>query len=193
MNQFFAFGAKKGTYGYLNSMHTFSTIRAVLFCGFSLLLVLCGRVFFTRFAGLFVLLAIISAVPAAMSAVSLVMYARFKTGRREVYTAVEELRGSAPVFYDSVITTPDKSYGINCFITLNKNLLAYSEYEKVDVKTLEKYLSNMAKKNGYKDWNIKVFTDFNSYTERLKYLDEKNVKPLNKDYDMMHLIEALSL
>ena len=193
MNQFFAFRAKKGTYGYLNSMHTFSTIRAVLFCGFSLLLVLCGRVFFTRFAGLFVLLAIISAVPAAMSAVSLIMYARFKTGRKEVYTTVEKLRGTAPVFYDSVITTPDKSYGVNCFVTLNKNLLAYSEYEKVDVKTLEKYLSNMAKKNGYKDWTVKVFTDFSSYTERLKYLDEKKVKPLNKDYDMMHLIEALSL
>ncbi len=185
--------AQKGKYGYLNNMHLFSALRFGVFGGFSLFLVLCGRLFFTRYAGLFTLLAVISAVPAALSVVSLIMYSRFKTGREEIRDMAEELRGSAPVFYDSVITTPDKSYGVNCFIAVNKNLIGYSEYDKVDVHKLEKHLNVMAKKNGYKEWTIKVFTDIKPFSERLKFLKDKNVKPLNKDYEMIELVRALSL
>ncbi len=185
--------AKKGTYGYIHTMKRFAAIRAALCCGFSLLLVICGRLIFTRYAGLFTLLAIISSVPAAMSAVSFIMYARFRTGSREIFDSVESLRNNAPVFYDSVITTPDKSYGVNCFVALNKNLLAFSDHEKVEVSKLEKYLQNMARKNGYKDWTIKVFTDFSAYQERLGYLKEKKVKPLNKDREMIELVGNLSL
>ncbi|MCR4891217.1 MAG: hypothetical protein K5989_03410 [Lachnospiraceae bacterium] len=183
----------KGQYGYLNSRKKISIFRCLLCCALTLLLVLCGRVFFRQHGGLFVILAIISAVPAAMSAVTMTMFLRFQTGRREVFDEVEKVKENAQVFYDSVITTREKSYPVNCFAAFNKNLLVLSEYEGVDEAPLIHHLENMAKKNGFKDWNIKLFRDLSKFTTRLAYLEEKNMKTLKQDVEMIELVRSLSL
>ena len=160
----------KGTYGYLKSMHLYSVLKACLFLSISLILFLCSRVFFPEHRGIFIVLAIISAVPAAMSIVSLVMYLRFNTGRIEIYNETEALRGEVPVLYDCIVTTQQKPYGVNVFLSTNKNLLGYSEYKGMEVAELTRHLEYMLKKNNFTGWNIKIFKDHEKYLERLKYI-----------------------
>ncbi len=186
-------GIKKGSYGYLNKKHGTALLKSILFCGFTVFLVLCGRVFFRPHAKLFIILAIISAIPSAMTLVSFIMYERFKTGREEVFQAVEAVRREVPVFYDAVITTSEKSYAINCLVALNKNLLIYSEYGGINEEALLKHLENMAKKNGFKDWNIRFFKELDKFLDRISYLMEKEVKVLKQDREMMELIGSISL
>ena len=184
---------EKGTYGYLNKKHETAAIRTAAFFGFTLLLVLLGRVFLKQYSNVFIICAIISVVPAAMSAVNLIMYLRYKTGRKEVFDETEEARGSIPVLYDCVFTTEKESYGANAVGIINKNIIIYSEYASFDAAGLEKHLSYITKKNGFKNWTIKVFTELEKYTGRLSYLKEKEIRLTKTDREMVELVKAIIL
>ena len=188
-----AFKQPKGTYGYLKSMHLYSVLKAAVFLGFSLILYLCSRVFFPQHRGIFTVLAIISAVPAAMSVVSLIMYARFNTGRREVFELTEKLKGEVPALYDCVFTTQQKSYGVNVCLSTNKNLIGYSEYKGFDAPELTRHLEYMLKKNNFSGWNIKIYTDYDKYAERLQYLSDKNLKVLTIDKSLAEFLKGIIL
>ena len=183
----------KGTYGYLKSMHLYSVLKACFFSGISLILFLCSRVFFPEHRGVFIILAIISAIPAAMSIVSLVMYLRFTTGRKEIYDSTQALKGEVPALYDCVVTTQQKPYGVNVFLSTNKNLIGYSEYKGIEVPELTRHLEYMLKKNNFTGWNIKIYTDYEKYLERLKYISEKNLKVLTADRKLAEFMKEIIL
>ncbi|MBO6148218.1 MAG: hypothetical protein J6O55_02630 [Lachnospiraceae bacterium] len=186
-------GVRKGDYGYLDFRRRSSLIKCLVFLLATLLLVLCARVFFPSIGRIFLILAILSALPAAVSAVSLVMSMRFKSGRREVYEAVEAVRNGAPVFYDAVLTTREESYGVNCLIFLNKNIMAYTEYPDSNAASIRSHLTEMARKGGFKDWTIKVYTELPEFIERLSFLKDKDVRVLEKDGEMRDLIGQIAL
>ena len=184
---------EKGSYGYLNKKHETAAIRTAAFFGFTLLLVILGRVFFKEYEKVFIICAIISVVPAAMTAVNLVMYLRYRTGSKENYEKIEEARGELPILYDCVFTTEKESYGVNAVSVVNKNIILFSTYENFNPSALEKHLSYMTKKNGFKSWTIKAFTEIEKYTARLNYLKEKNIKLTKNDREMIDLLKAIIL
>ncbi len=184
---------EKGEYGYLNIRHKTTAIRTGAMLAFTLFLVLMGRVFMTQYGKVFIICAIISTIPAAMSAVNLIMYLRFKTGRIEIYNEIEAIKGDIPMLYDCVITTDENSYGLNSVAVINKNIIGFSEYKGTDPQKIEKYFSYISRKNGYKSWNIKVFTEFEKYKNRLIYLNEKNVSANKADSEVLELVKAISL
>ena len=184
---------EKGTYGYLNKKHETAAVRTAAFFTFTLLLVILGRVFFKEHSKVFTICAIISVVPAAMSAVNLIMFLRYKTGRKEIFDETELARGSIPVLYDCVFTTEKESYGVNAVGIINKNIILYSEYKQFDAAGLERHRSYITKKNGYKNWTIKVFTELEKYTGRLNYLREKESRLTKNDREMVDLVKAIIL
>ena len=138
-------------------------------------------------------MAIISAIPAAMSVVSLIMYARFNTGRKEIFLKTEELKGDVPVLYDCVVTTQQKAYGVNVFLSTNKNLIGYSEYSGVELPELTRHLEYMLKKNNFTGWNIKIFTEYDKYLERLQYIADKQLKILSADRNLAQFLKEIIL
>ena len=184
---------EKGLYGYLNKKHETAAIRTAAFFAFTLFLVLMGRVFLKDHEKVFIICAIISVIPAAMSAVNLIMYLRFKTGRREIYDEVEAARGDIPVLYDCVFTTEKKSYGVNAVGVINKNIIVYSEYNNFDSTGLEKHLTYITKKNGFKSWTFKSFTELGKFTGRLSYLKDKGIRLTKSDKEMIELVKAIIL
>ena len=132
-----------------------------------------------------------------MALVRFIMFMRFPEGSSEVFRSIEELRGDVPVFYDSIITTHDKSYGVNAFISAEGSLLGYSGYDRVDTAKLEKHLKDIFTSNKYTGLNIKVFTDRNKFTERLEALsgryDITDKDALIRDEAILHLIGRISL
>ena len=66
----------KGQHGYFASMRRVALLRSAVFLGFSLVLTLLGRVFLRQYAPVFVICAVISAIPAAAALVQAVMYMR---------------------------------------------------------------------------------------------------------------------
>lgn len=184
---------KKGHYGYLHSSQFFSCLRMIVFFIIAFIFFFLGKFVYTKYYTIFTVTAIVMCIPASMAAVTFIMFMRFKTGRREIYEDCEKIRGNVGQFYDAVITTTLKSYGVNVFACTNKNLIAYTEYKKVDVPLLEKHLKEMGEKNGFKGWSIKVFTDYPKFKARLSHMSEEFPNNANSDAGMLTLLGNLSL
>lgn len=184
---------KKGERGYLDSQHTSALIRVLIFGIITLILGLCTWVIFPQYGMVFLVLAVISAIPTAMALVNFIMFMRFKSIGDDDYKRIEAAKGKTLIFYDSVITTTEKSYYVPCISVINKNIMLYSNVDGSDEKALTRHLSLMIKKNGYKDWHIKVFKDIDGFEKRLKYLSDQNIKVLKTDEEMKALLSALSL
>ncbi|MBQ6966960.1 MAG: hypothetical protein IJP84_03550 [Lachnospiraceae bacterium] len=184
---------KKGEWGYLDSRHFTSLLRFILFGLITLILALCTWVIFPEHGKVFLILAVISAIPTAMASVNLIMYLRFKSLSPEDHDAIEENKGRIPCFYDSVLTTSEKSYYAPCIGVINKNLMLYSSLDEKEEKELIRHLTLMAKKNGFREWHIRVFKTREEFINRLKYLNEQNIKVLKTDHEMLELIGNLSL
>ena len=183
----------KGERGYLDHQHKSSLVRFLIPCVITVILTLCTWIIFPRYGMIFLVLAVVSAIPTAMAAVNLIMFMRFKSIGEEEFKEIEEVRGNVPIFYDSVITTTEKSYFVPCIAVMNKNTMLMVPPELSDEKALVRHLTLMFKKNGFKEWNIRVFKERKDFIERLRSLNEQNIKVLKKDQEMIKLISNLSL
>ncbi len=183
----------KGERGYLDSQHRASLVRFLIPCVITLILTLCTWVIFPQYGMVFLVLAVISAIPTAMTAVNLIMFLRFRSINDGDFQRIEEVRGNVPVFYDSVITTTDKSYFVPCIAVINKSVLLLLPEGMTEDKELLRHINLMSKKNGFREWNIKSFGSIDEFIKRLKYLNEQKIKVLKKDGEMLRLISNLSL
>ena len=184
---------KKGERGYIDHQHKSSLIRFIIPCVITFILTLCTWVIFPQYGMVFLVLAVISAIPTAMAAVNLIMFMRFKSISEEDYKKIEEARGNILIYYDAVITTSEKSYFVPAAGVLNKNTMLLIPPEMKDSDALLKYLNLMNKKNGFKEWNVKCFKGTEEFVKRLKTLSSQKLKVLKKDEEMIRLISNLSL
>ncbi len=184
---------KKGERGYIDSQHRSSLVRFLIPCVITVILTLCTWIIFPQYGMVFLVLAVISAIPTAMTAVNLIMFMRFKSINDEDYNRIEEARGNIPVFYDSVITTSEKSYFLPCIGVQNKNTYLLIPDEIKDPEPLLRHLNLMSKKNGFKEWNIKSLKGTDEFIKKLKAVSSQNLKVLKKDEEMLKLISNLSL
>ena len=185
---------KKGQFGYIASMKKKSCITAILLAAAAALIYFTGLHFFPMNKTAVGIVTVVICIPAAMALVRFIMFMRFPSGKNEVYDSIESIRGKVPVFYDSIITTPDKSYGVNAFIASEGSLLGYTDYEKTDIPKLEKHLKDMFTANKYHDLNIKVFKERTKFSERLETLaGRQDGSDLKEELSVLHLIERLSL
>ncbi|MBQ7583673.1 MAG: hypothetical protein IJT24_03595 [Lachnospiraceae bacterium] len=184
---------KKGCFGYIGSMKIKSGTASLALSAIAVLIYFTGLHFFPENKTAVGILTVVVCVPAAMAVVRFIMFMRFPAGSREVHDIIEGARGEVPVFYDSIITTPDKSYGVNAFISSDGSLLGYTEYAKVDTPKLEKHLRDIFSANKYTSLNIKVFTDKDKFLDRLKALAERQGSDTGHDEAILHLIGRISL
>lgn len=184
---------KKGEWGYLDSRHFTTLFRFLLFGLITLILALCTWVIFPEHGMVFLVLAVVSAIPTAMAGVNMIMFMRFKSMSPEEHKEIEENMGRIPCVYDSVLTTTEKSYYVPCIGVINKNLMLYASLNEKEEKELIRHLTLMGKKNGFREWHIRVFKTREEFINRLRYLNEQNIKVLKTDHEMLGLIGNLSL
>ncbi|MBO5550807.1 MAG: hypothetical protein J5966_02515 [Lachnospiraceae bacterium] len=185
---------KKGDFGYISFMKKKSGISAALLALAAASLYFTGLHFFPQNRTAVGIVTVVVCIPAAMALVRFIMFMRFPSGSREIYELTERIKGRVPVFYDSIITTPDKSYGVNVFIASEGSLIGLTEYDGVDIQKLEKHLKDLFTANKYHELNIRVFTDRGRFTERLEALAKRqDGGDLKKELSILHLIGRLSL
>ena len=184
---------KKGSYGYIGAMKIKSGMASFALAMVAVLIYFSGLHFFPGNRTAVGIVTVVVCIPAAMALVRFIMFMRFPEGSREVYELIEETKGPVLVYYDSIITTTDKSYGVNAFIAHDGSLLGYTEYDKADTAKLEKHLKDIFLANKYKDLNIKVFNDRGKFLDRLKALSERDDKDASVNEAVLHLIGRISL
>lgn len=183
----------KGVYGYIRSMKYKSGTVSLALAAAAVLIYFSGLHFFPENRTAVGILTVVVCIPAAMALVRFIMFMRFKEGSRELYDMTENARGEIAAFYDSIITTSEKSYGVNVFISSDGSLLGYTEYDNVDIAKLEKHLKDIFTSNKYTELNIKVFSDRDKFLDRLKTLAGRPGAHESRDDAILHLIGRISL
>ena len=189
---------KKGDYGYLMHQRKIEILKTIVLFAISIAIYAAGYISAGSRENLFTVVAVLGMLPASKSAVSMIMFLRFQTGSREVFEKVSGIIGNIPVFYDSVITTTQKSYPLNVFFCYAGNLCGYTEKPDTDTKTVEKHIKEMLRNNQMSDVTIKLYTDLNAYLARIESV--KNIDLLksdgektSKDEQVIALVRAISL
>lgn len=186
---------KKGSFGYISFMKKKSAVTAILMSSAAALVYYAGLKIFPDNRTLVGIMTVLISIPAAMAVVRFIMFMRFKSGDSRIRDRVEEIRGIVPVFYDSILTTSDKSYGVNVFISAEQSLLGLSLYDGFDIEKVEKHLRGIYDGLHMQNVNIKVFTDEDKFYERLKTLSARYTPepPVSGEDGLLHVIGRISL
>ena len=184
---------KKGSYGYIGYMRKKTLIHSIILFLIAFGIFFAGKILYPDHKTMFSLTAIVVCIPASMRTVSFIMFMIHKGLDREKYEECKELAGAVPLFFDSVITTTEKSYDVNVFALTHDNIAGFCADKDKDIKKLETHLKDMSVKNGFKNINVHIFTDYPKFTSRLKKLSDDFKEKHETDDALFRLIGNLSL
>ncbi len=184
---------KKGTYGYISRMKLVSGLIAAAAFGMAAFVYFSGLHFFPAQRTMVAIVTTLICIPGAMALVRFIMFMRFKEGSREIHDLTEKTRGGVPAFYDSIITTSDKSYVVDVFVASENDLIGCTSYDKVDIPKLEKHLNDIFSLNKYQSLNIRVFSNADKYRERLVTMSERSGSDNGRALAVLHLVGRISL
>ncbi|MDO4188746.1 MAG: hypothetical protein Q4D29_07120 [Lachnospiraceae bacterium] len=164
----------KGSYLYINKKRIVETIKTVVLFSFAVGLYLIGYITLKTNKSLWTIFAVLSVLPAAKSAVSMIMFFRFSSISDDEYSLIESCRGKVLTNYEYVFTTSEKSYYVKAVSCIDSTVILLFNKDKLNASNELKDHINMAiEREGYKGYSIKIFTDIKDYTNRLKEMNDK--------------------
>lgn len=162
----------KGTKDYINSQKKYEIIRTLLYFGISISLFAAGYIQTGRKANLLTIVAVLGCLPASKSAVSVIMFLRFKSCGADAASEIEKHCQGLHVLYDMVFTSYQKNYVVSHLAVQGNTVCGYSEKPDFLENDYYKHIDNILKMDGLKDVTVKVFTDLKKYTDRLEQMKE---------------------
>ncbi len=184
----------KGEKNYLNNQRKYEITRTVLMFALSLAVYLIGFLTTHTNKNLLTVVAVLGCLPAAKSAVNMIMFLRFSSCDNNLADRFEAAQGDCLCAFDRVFTSYEKNYVIDHIAVRNGSIIGYApkpkkkEFVEPDfVKHINTYLNA----EGIKDTTIKIFGDSEKYIERLTKLQESGVK--GNEESIMHVLLSISL
>lgn len=162
----------KGTKDYINSQKKYEIIRTLLYFGISISLFVAGYIQTGRKANLLTIVAVLGCLPASKSAVSVIMFLRFKSCGADAASEIEKHCQGLHVLYDMVFTSYQKNYVVSHLAVQGNTVCGYSEKPDFLENDYYKHIDNILKMDGLKDVTVKVFTDLKKYTDRLEQMKD---------------------
>lgn len=184
---------QKGNPCYLNKQKKAVFIRTVIYFAISLVLFLMGYWATKTKANLVTVVAVVVALPACKSAVSLIMYLRTPKYSETILQNIQNVIGDIPVLYHLYLTSYKENFPLNCIAIRGNNIMGYTEFATCNTTACEEHIQLIAMQNSIKNLNIKIFkgSEFKKYEERLKQLQNSEVG--KKEDELMKLIKDISL
>ncbi len=160
----------KGTKNYLDSQKKYELIRTLLYFGISAALFIGGWLQTKSRVNLLTIVAVLGCLPASKSAVSAVMFFRFKScdpAKADRLTPYGEMLSC---LYDCVFTSYQKNYRISHLAVRGNTVCGFTEDAGFDEKGFYAHIGDLLKLDGHKDITVKIFHDFDRYTARLEQM-----------------------
>ena len=163
---------EKGDYGYFRNQRQKKLIIMVLLYAMTLVMYFGAKAYFGTNRNLFTILAVLVVLPAAKYTVQFIMLVRAGECSSGVRDEVEQHIGHLSGAYDLYFTSEKKNYNICHLAVSGGSIAAYTEDPKCDCRAGEQHLRRMMTGNGIHGYQIRLFTDFSSYLNRLDQLNE---------------------
>lgn len=188
----------KGTRNYLNTQKKYELLRTILYFAIPISLFIAGIIqteagVSTELHGLALfraglvnpesrinllsIVAVLGLLPASKSLVNFIMFLRFHSLSAEAAKQAAVAGGDLQILYDCVFTSYKKSFVVGHLAVRGNTVCGYSESEKFDENEFYKHIGDILKLDGHKEVTVKIFTDLNKYTERLKQMGSLEENP----------------
>ncbi len=166
----------KGEYGYIAYARRMAVIRTVV------MFVLCLSVFAIGYLttgtrkNLLTIVAVLGCLPASKSLVNVIMFIRAHGCSADAHERIAGVmdtlhQGGEQIFadaYDLYLTSYQSNYPISHIIAGRGMVTGLCETPETDVPACEKHIDEHLKADGIKDRTVKIYTDIDKYTSRLK-------------------------
>ena len=163
---------KKGEKGYLASQKKVASLRTAFLFGISLAIYLTGYFSTGSNENLLTIVAVLGCLPAARSAVNLIMLLRYHGISEGDFRKISEHTQGCAVLADLVFTSYEKNFEIHHMSYRAGYLLGYTANPACDGKACEKHLHNLCAQNGLGDVKITIFSELPKYLRRLDQIRE---------------------
>lgn len=187
----------KGTRNYLNTQKKYEVLRTLLYFFISISLFVSGMLLVKSKANLLTIVAILGCLPASKSAVTMVMYLRYKSCSEKAAQQIEQSIGELHGLYDMVFTSYDKNFPVSHLTVKGNTVCGYTESTSFDEQAFSKHIDGILKADGYKNITVKIFSDLTKYTIRLKQLQESGTNPEEKEEQhteaLLSVLKSVSL
>lgn len=172
----------KGSFEYIKSRRTYTTIRTILYFAISASIFIAGYLTTHTKANLLTIIAVLGVLPASKSAVEAIMLYRARPVPDELHSECEGVLNKLKdvdrplLLYGLYLTSYDRSFPLDVTALGNSRVWALphgvftgSIAKGFDKKACEDHIRAILKSEGYGDKSIgvKVFTDYESYMEAL--------------------------
>lgn len=181
----------KGEKNYLNNQRVYEILRTVLFFALSAAVYLIG--FFTTHTNknLLTVVAVLGCLPAAKSAVSMIMFIRYRTYDKALSDEFESAGEGLVQSFDNVFTSYDKNFRVEHLAVHGGCIIAYAFKTDFPETDFANHINKYLKAENYKDLTIKVFTDKKKYLERLESI--KQTSTVGNEEGILQVLHSISL
>lgn len=172
ISRIFSGNAYKGTRNYLKTQRLYELVRTAVFFGISLSLFAAGWIATGSRKNLLTVVAVLGCLPACKSAVSAVMFCRYRSLSPETADRIEPHAQSLLSLYDMVFTGSEKTFQVEHLAVRGSRICGYSSAKAFDRQAFEKHLQPLLRADSHKSCDVAIFTDVQKYTDRLDQLRE---------------------
>ncbi|MCM1027150.1 MAG: hypothetical protein NC432_11990 [Roseburia sp.] len=169
LKRLFSSASAKGTENYLNTQKKYEILRTVLYFAVSAALFAAGWLQTGSRLNLLTVVAVLGCLPASKSAVSAIMFLRFRSCSPEAAAEIQKHSEGLAVLYDCVFTSYSKNYAVSHLAVRGGSVCGFAEAD-FEEQAFYKHLQEILKLDGHKDVTVKIFRSLPKYTERLEQM-----------------------
>lgn len=179
ISRLFFYDDYKGTRDYLKIQSRYEIFRTILYFAVSLSLFIAGIVATGDRLNLLTIVAVLGCLPACKSAIDAFMFLRYRGCTPENADAIESHLSGLNGLYDRVFTSYDTNYQVAHITVKGNTLCGFTQDPAFEEQKFYTHITELLKKDGFKDISVKIFKDINKYTARLDQLKELDSEETN--------------
>lgn len=178
LKRVFSLAEARGTKNYIDSQKKYEIARTLLYFAISVSLFVAGFIQTGQRANILSIVAILGCLPASKSAVSAVMFLRFKSCSAQAAEEIERHSEGLECLYDMVFTSYKKNYCVSHLAVCGNTVCGYAEYDpQFDENAFYEHIGNILNMDGHKDVTVKIFKNLQRYTDRLEQMKSLDTEP----------------
>lgn len=176
LKRLFTTDGAKGTRNYLDTQKKYEILRTLLYFGISLSLFVAGYIQTKEKANLLTIVAVLGCLPASKSAVSAIMFLRFRSCGKAAAEEIERHSRGLRCLYDMVFTSEKKTYVVGHLAVCGNTVCGFAEGGKgaspapFEENAFYAHIGNILKLDGHSHVTVKIFTDLRKYIDRLEQM-----------------------
>lgn len=168
----------RGTKNYIDSQKKYEIARTLLYFAISVSLFIAGVIQTGERANILSIVAILGCLPASKSAVSAIMFLRFKSCSAQAAEEIERHSEGLECLYDMVFTSYKKNYCVSHLAVCGNTVCGYAEYDpQFDENAFYEHIGSILNMDGHKDVTVKIFKNLQKYTDRLEQMKALEAEP----------------